>query len=136
LPRLPRSITSVFLADLAKPSEKAIVPFGIGFGDRLSYDSLTESFVIFCRYHVAGFGLTWEKHMTKRWNDMTYHDKLDSLRGDVAQIRIAIGAITSNMDETWDAMRGARSELDRIAKDIGTLKALWPYSPKKYSRVS
>jgi hypothetical protein len=71
--------------------------------------------------------------MAKSWGEMTYHEKLETLRQEIARIHAAINALTRNEEETWEAMRGIRSELGKITKDVATLKALWP---RNYSRAS
>jgi hypothetical protein len=73
--------------------------------------------------------------VTKSWNDMTYHEKLETLRQDMARIHATVIALTRDQDETWDALKGTRSELGKIAKDVATLKALWPHPQKKYFRT-
>jgi len=70
--------------------------------------------------------------MTTSWNDMTDHEKLEILWRAMAQIHAAQNATTSDLDETWDALRATRSELGKITKDVATLRALWP---KRYSRA-
>jgi hypothetical protein len=73
--------------------------------------------------------------MAKSWDDMTYHEKLELLRQDMARIYAALSARARYEDETWEALKGTRSELGKITKDIATLKALWSYPQKKYSRT-
>jgi hypothetical protein len=75
-----------------------------------------------------------ENGMALDWDDMTDREKLEVLRGGMARVLATLNALMSDVDETWDAMRGTTSELGKIAKDVGTLKSLWPY-PKKYSRT-
>jgi hypothetical protein len=70
--------------------------------------------------------------MAKSWNEMTYHEKLENLRQGMVQIHAALNAFKSDLDHTWSAMRGTRLEVDKITKDVATLKALWP---KNYSRA-
>ena len=76
---------------------------------------------------------------------MTYNEKMETLRGDmvrlrtisgeIAHLQTKINAMISDFGETWEAMRETRSELDKVKKDVGTLKALWPYPQKKYSKA-
>jgi len=73
--------------------------------------------------------------MAKSWDEMTYREKLEMLRQDIFRIHASIGSLKRDQDETWEALRATRSEIGKIAKDVGTLKALWPYSQKKYSRT-
>jgi hypothetical protein len=71
--------------------------------------------------------------MATNWDDMTYHEKLETLRRVLVEIHTLLTNRSFDEDETWDAMRGMRSELGKMSKDIATLKALWP---KKYSRTA
>jgi hypothetical protein len=71
--------------------------------------------------------------MVKSWGEMTYHEKLETLRQEITRLRGAISALTRNEDETWEGIRAIRSELAKITKDIATLKSLWP---RNYSRAS
>jgi uncharacterized coiled-coil DUF342 family protein len=66
---------------------------------------------------------------------MTYNEKIETLRADMAHLQTKISAMISDFGETWNAMRETRSELDKVKKDVGTLKALWPYPQKKYSKA-
>jgi len=72
------------------------------------------------------------KRMTKSWDNMTYHEKLEILAREMHRLHGALHALTCDLDETWDAMRETRSEVDRITKDVATLKSLWP---RRYSRA-
>jgi hypothetical protein len=72
--------------------------------------------------------------MATDWYNMTVHEKLDALRRDMAGIHAVLNALSSDVDQTWDAMRETRSGLDKITKDVATLKSLWPYT-KKYSQT-
>jgi hypothetical protein len=83
--------------------------------------------------------------MTKTWDSMTYNEKIETLRremarfrtisGEMANLEAKISVMISDFGETWNAMRDTRSELDKVKKDVGTLKALWPYPQKKYSKA-
>ena len=44
--------------------------------------------------------------MTKSWDEMTYYEKLETLRQDMARIQTVIRALTRDQDETWDALAG------------------------------
>jgi hypothetical protein len=70
--------------------------------------------------------------MTKSWDDMTGHEKLEILWRAMAQIHATQNALASDLEGTWDALKETKSELGRIAKDVGTLRAL---APKRYSRA-
>jgi hypothetical protein len=87
--------------------------------------------------------------MTKSWDDMTYHEKLELLRRTMAQIHARQTVVTSSDGEIWDALRATRAEFERTAKEVenlktlrlelrklikevATLRALWP---KNYSRT-
>jgi hypothetical protein len=72
--------------------------------------------------------------MANDWDEMTNDEKLEILRRQMERILAALNALTSDVDQTWDTVRGTTSELNRISKDIGTLKSLWPYT-KKHSRA-
>jgi hypothetical protein len=72
--------------------------------------------------------------MANDWDEMTNDEKIEILRRQMACILAALTALTSDVDQTWDTMRGTTSEMNRISKDIGTLKSLWPYT-KKHSRA-
>ena len=73
-----------------------------------------------------------ERRITKSWDNMTYHDKLEILRREMTRLHAALHAVTCDLDETWDAMRETRSEVDKITKDVATLRSLWP---RRYSRA-
>ena len=68
----------------------------------------------------------------KSWDDMTFHEKIETLRRNMDQMYAAQNALTSDLGGTWEALRATRSELDKISKVVGTLRSLWP---KSYSRT-
>ncbi len=70
--------------------------------------------------------------MTTSWNDMTDDEKLKILGQAMVQIHAAQNALISDLDGTWDALTATRLELGKIAKEVATLRSLWP---KKYSRA-
>jgi hypothetical protein len=70
--------------------------------------------------------------MADSWDDMFYSEKLDILARAMTQIQAAQTALTSDLDGTWEALRATRSELGKMAKEVATLRALWP---KNYSRT-
>jgi archaellum component FlaC len=72
--------------------------------------------------------------MANHWENMNHHEKLETLRRGMAQILDAINALSSDIDGTCDAMKGTRSDVGKIAKEVGTLRALWPYT-RKYSQA-
>lgn len=67
------------------------------------------------------------KGMANDWDGLTSDEKLEVLRRDMARILAVLSELTSDLDGTWDFMRGTTSELGKINKDVATLKALWPY---------
>jgi hypothetical protein len=73
--------------------------------------------------------------MPKSWDDMTYHEKLEMLRQDMARVYAAVGELTRDQDQTWEALRGTRSQLGKLSKDVATLKSLWTNSQKNYFRT-
>jgi hypothetical protein len=73
--------------------------------------------------------------MATHWDDMTSDEKLEALRRDLARILAALHAVTSDVDEIWETMRGTAPEVAKMSKDVATLKSLWPYT-RKYSRTA
>jgi hypothetical protein len=72
--------------------------------------------------------------MATDWDDMSHHEKLETLRRDMIRIVTALNALTSDVDRTWTSMRETSSEMRKVTKDVATLRALWPYT-KKYSQT-
>jgi hypothetical protein len=87
--------------------------------------------------------------MTKSWEDMTHHEKLEMLRRTITQTHATQEAVKTEIDQVWNALRAARTafedttvevstlktlrfELGKILKEVATLRALWP---KSYSRT-
>lgn len=70
--------------------------------------------------------------MTKSWDDMTYNQKLEALTRAVQEMHATQIKSISDQNETWEALRALRLEIGKIAKDVATLRSLWP---KNYSRA-
>jgi hypothetical protein len=121
---------------------------------RFSSRCLRESVTMHVSYWAssglcAGSGPFGEKHMTKSWEDMTHHEKLEMLRRTITQTHATQEAVKTEIDQVWNALRAARTafedttvevstlktlrfELGKILKEVATLRALWP---KSYSRT-
>jgi hypothetical protein len=75
-----------------------------------------------------------QRYMATDWDDMSCEEKLEVLRRDMTRILAALHAVTCDVDEMWETVRGTAPEVVKMSKDVATLKSLWPYT-RKYSRT-
>jgi septal ring factor EnvC (AmiA/AmiB activator) len=72
------------------------------------------------------------RSMADEWDDVL--KEIESLKQDMHRIVDAITLTASDLDQTWDALEKAQSDLGRLNKQVATLRALSPYT-KKYARI-
>jgi hypothetical protein len=70
--------------------------------------------------------------MAEGWDDVL--EQIDSLKQDMRRIVDAITLTASDLDQTWEALRKAQSDLGRLNREVATLRALSPYT-RKYART-
>jgi chromosome segregation ATPase len=72
------------------------------------------------------------RSMAEEWDDVL--EQIDSLKQDMRRIVHAITLTASDLDQTWEALRKAQSDLGRLNREVATLRALSPYT-RKYART-
>jgi septal ring factor EnvC (AmiA/AmiB activator) len=70
--------------------------------------------------------------MADEWDDVL--KEIESLKQEMRRIVDAITMTTSDLDQTWEAVRKAQSDLGRLNKQVATLKVLAPYT-RNYART-
>jgi len=74
--------------------------------------------------------------MRNSWERLTYQEKLEDMRQDLFRLRADLHGLRSELDKEWDAMRQMRSEIGRVDKEVGTIRALSPHlAPRKIPRA-
>jgi hypothetical protein len=72
------------------------------------------------------------RSMADEWDDVL--KQIESLKQDMHRIADAIALTASDLDQTWEALRKAQSDLGRLNREVATLRALSPYT-RKYARI-
>jgi hypothetical protein len=70
--------------------------------------------------------------MVDDWDDIL--SEIESLKQDMRRIVDAMTVTTSDLDQTWEALRKAQWDFGNLNKKVATLRALSPYT-KKYGRT-
>ena len=91
---------------------------------------------LFCRNaghsDTRGKRLSYKWSMVDDWDDIL--SEIESLKQDMRRIVDAMTVTTSDLDQTWEALRKAQSDFGNLNKKVATLRALSPYT-KKYGRT-
>jgi thiamine biosynthesis lipoprotein ApbE len=80
----------------------------------------------------SGRRLSYKLRMADDWEDVL--GKIESLKQDMHRIVEAITVTASDLDQTWEALRKAQSDLAKLNREAATLRALSPYA-KKHARM-
>ena len=76
--------------------------------------------------------LSYKSPMVDDWDDIL--SEIESLKQDMRRIVDAMTITTSDLDQTWEALRKTQSDFGNLNKKVATLRALSPYT-KKYGRT-
>ena len=66
--------------------------------------------------------------MVDDWDDIL--SEIESLKQDMRRIVDAMTITTSDLDQTWEALRKAQSDFGNLNKEVATPRALSPYTKK------
>jgi septal ring factor EnvC (AmiA/AmiB activator) len=70
--------------------------------------------------------------MADEWDEVL--KEIESLKRDMGRIVDAITLTASDLDQTWQALEKAQSDLGRLNKQVAALRARSPYT-RKYART-
>ena len=68
------------------------------------------------------------RSMADDWDDIL--SEIESLKQDMRRIVDAMTVTTSDLDQTWEALRKTQSDFGNLNKKVATLRALSPHTKK------